>query len=423
MNADLAARLRRLGVGKGPTALKEPEQRRGAKKIESLIPGQLLSAAGRVCFLVEQRYPLDFLHGSRPLDALLSSSTQVAADLSREPSLAPLSFRDLLFLDTETTGLSAGAGTIAFLVGIGFFKDTHFVVRQYFLRNPDDEPAMLADLAEQFSRRPGVVTFNGRAFDLPLLESRYILNRRPAPFADSPHLDLLPPSRRLWRDSLDSCRLIALEEQVLAVRRDQADVPGGVIPIIYRDYLNTGNAVEMPRIFYHNQVDVLSMVSLTAHLCRVFADPAAEVQRGQEWLSLGKWYEALGLTVRAENAYRQAVQSDLPAEAFQSGLHRLGWLLKRAGRRDDADRVWHQLAVVEMDDVRGHVELAKSFEWHRKDLGQAADWTRRALALVDRWPRGMQKLARPALAHRLTRLERKLDAGRDSGAPPESEFE
>jgi uncharacterized protein YprB with RNaseH-like and TPR domain len=417
MNADLAARLRRLGVGKGSGALKPPEQRRGAKKIESLIPGKLLAAAGRTCFLAEQRYPQDTLHGSRPLDALLNASPQVAADLAGEPSLAELSFHDLLFLDTETTGLSAGSGTIAFLVGIGYFESAEFCVRQYFLRNPDDEPAMLADLAEQVEKRPGVVSFNGRSFDLPLLESRYILNRRPPPFVDSPHLDLLPPSRRLWRDALDSCRLIALEEQVLAVQRDQADVPGGLIPIIYRDYLRTGNGIEMPRIFYHNQVDVLSMVSLTGTLCRAFADPASELRRGQEWLSLGKWYEALGLTVRAESAYRQAVQSDLPADAFQTGLHRLGWLLKRAGRRDDADQVWQQLAAVEMDDVRGHVELAKSCEWHRKDPAGAAEWTRRALTLVDRWPRGLQHLARPDLVHRLARLERKLAAGHDSGAP------
>jgi uncharacterized protein YprB with RNaseH-like and TPR domain len=357
------------------------------------------------------------------LGALLDSSPQVAADLAPDPLLAGVAFRDLLFLDTETTGLSAGAGTIAFLVGIGFFDESQFTVRQYFLRSPEDEPAMLADLAEQFARRPGVVSFNGRSFDLPLLEGRYILNRRRPPFTDSPHLDLLGPSRRLWRDSLDSCRLVALEEQVLGVQRDQADIPSGLIPLVYRDYLRTGNGIEMPRIFYHNQVDVLSMVSLTTQLCRVFDEPAAELQRGQEWFSLAKWYEKLGLRTRAESAFRQAIQLDLSPGTFQSGLHHLALLLKREGRRDEADGVWEQLAAVEMDDVQGHVELAKSCEWHRKDLAGAAEWTRRAMALVDRWPRGMQKLAQPDLAHRLARLERKLVARADTGSPPSKSAE
>ncbi len=418
MKSDLAARLRRLGVGKGSAALRPPEQRRGAKKIENLIPGRLLSAAGRTCFVAEERFPGEMLHGSRSLDALLAASPKVAADLGREPELAELDFRELLFLDTETTGLSAGSGTIAFLVGIGYFDGDEFCVRQYFLRNPDDEPAMLADLAEQVALRPGVVSFNGRSFDLPLLESRYILNRRPPPFVDSPHLDLLHPSRRLWRDSLDSCRLIALEEQVLAVRRDQADVPGGLIPLIYRDYLRTGNGIEMPRIFYHNQIDVLSMVSLTAHLCQVFANPEAELARGLEWFSLARWYEVLEMKIEAERAYRRALNSDIPPQSLPSILRRLGQLLKRDGRRDEADLVWQQLAAVEMDEVQGHVELAKSFEWHHKDLDQAADWTQRALALVARWPKGLQALARPELAHRLTRLERKIAAGQTDGSPP-----
>jgi len=411
MKADLAAQLRRLGLGKGPAALKPVEQRRPAQKVENLLPGRLLSVQDKTCFVTEQRFPLAHSHGIRPLGALLDLSTQAAARMAQDSSLAQLSFRQLLFLDTETTGLSGGAGTIAFLVGIGYFDDSCFTVRQYFLRSPGDEPAMLADLAEQFAHRPGVVSFNGRSFDLPLLESRYILNRRPPPFLDAPHLDLLHPARRLWRDSLDSCRLIALEEQVLGVRRDQTDVPGGVIPLIYRDYLRTGNAIEMPRIFYHNQVDVLSMVTLTTQLGRVFERPDAELERGQEWFSLARWYEALDLAAEAETAYRRAIQSDLPQAAFQVALFRLGRLLKRAGRREATAVVWRQLAAVEMDDTQGHIELAKYNEWHTGDLEQAADWTRRALALVARWPQGLQKLARPELDHRLARLERKL--GRD----------
>ncbi len=408
MNTDLAAQLRRLGLGRGPEALRPAEERRTAQRVESLIPGQILQAEGRACFVAEDLFPLDHGHGTRPLGGLLALSPQIPADMTGDPSLAGLSFREMLFLDTETTGLSRGTGTLAFLVGIGFFEEDQFSVRQYFLRDPEDEPAMLVDLAHQLSRRPGVVTFNGRGFDVPLLESRYLLNRMRSPFLGAPHLDLLQPARRLWRTVLDSCRLVALEEQIMGVQRDQADVPSGLIPLIYQDYLRTGNGIEMPRIFYHNRMDVLSLVGLTTHLARVFQEPSAELQDGGEWMSLARWYEVLRMEDRAEAAYRSSLQFDLPQERLEAALRQLGLLLKRAGRRDDAAEVWRHLAAVEMDDVRGHVELAKHHEWHTGELEQAADWTRRALSLTGRWSRGLQQLTRPELEHRLARLERKL---------------
>jgi tetratricopeptide (TPR) repeat protein len=155
-------------------------------------------------------------------------------------------------------------------------------------------------------------------------------------------------------------------------------------------------------------MDVLSLVGLTTHLARVFREPSAELQDGAEWFSLARWYEVLELHERAEEAYRCALQFDLPQDRLEAALRQLGLLLKRAGRRDDAAEVWQHLAAVEMDGVRGHVELAKYHEWHTGELEQAADWTRRALSLAGHWSRGMQQLTRPELEHRLARLERKL---------------
>jgi uncharacterized protein len=408
MKDDLASQLRRLGLGKGPSAIRAPEARRPARRVENLLPGELYAAGDDACFVVRESFPLDTFHGGRSLGELLDQPVAVAATLARQPALAELRFSDLLFLDTETTGLSGGTGTLVFLVGGGYFEGDRFVLNQYFLRSPSDERAMLAALSDDVARHPGLVTFNGRAFDVPLLETRYILNRQRPPFHGAPHLDLLPAARRLWRGSLDSCSLGSLEGSVLGVRRDQADVPGGLIPIIYRDYLQSGNAVEMPRIFYHNQVDVLSMVVLAAHLCNAFSRPETELQSGQEWFSLARWYEQVALLGEAERAYRSATQADLPAETYRLALRHLGLLLKRGERRDEAAVVWQQLAAVEIDDVHGHVELAKYHEWHTGDLAQAADWTRRALSLVERWPSGLQKLASPDLLHRLRRLEDKL---------------
>jgi uncharacterized protein YprB with RNaseH-like and TPR domain len=409
MKDDLAAQLRRLGLGKGPGALRPPEDRRPAKRVENLLRGQLYAAGDRACFVVQESFPLHTRHGSRSLGALLEQSIEVAATLAQDPALARLRFSDLLFIDTETTGLSGGTGTLVFLVGIGYFEGECFVVKQYFLRSPADELALLIALEADAARRRGLVSFNGRSFDIPLLETRYILNRQRPPFTGAPHLDLLPAARRLWRDSLDSCSLGSLEGSVLGVRRDQADVPGGLIPIIYRDYLRSGNAIEMPRIFYHNQIDVLSMVVLAAHLCSAFGRPESELQSGQEWLSLARWYEQVGMVTEAEGAYRSAIDTDLSVQVYRGALQRLGLLLKRSGRRGEAALVWQQLASVELDGVHGHVELAKYHEWYTGELEQAAQWTRQALALVERWPRGLQKLTAPDLRHRLSRLESKLE--------------
>lgn len=408
MEADLVAQLRRLGIEKGRAALKKKQQRQPRRSIESLLPGRLFTAEDGACFVTEQSFPLTHSHGARALGELPGLATATAARMGEATDLGQLSFSDLLFLDTETTGLSGGAGTIAFLVGVGYFDEEQFTVLQYFLRSPDDEPAMLTALEEQVGRRPGVVSFNGRSFDLPLLENRYILNRKPPPFLDVPHFDLLHPSRRLWRDLLDSCSLVSLERNVLGVVRDQADVPSSVIPLIYRDYLRTGNAVEMPRIFYHNQVDVVSMVTLATRLCTAFERPSVELGHGIEWLSLGRWYEGLGLTAEADRAYRRAIEFDLEEESLRTALFRLGRLLKRAGRREEAAVAWRQLAALEKDGVQGHVELAKYCEWYTRELEQAAEWTRRALSLVGSWPRGRRAKVHHELIHRLARLERKI---------------
>ena len=172
------------------------------------------------------------------------------------------------FVDTETTGLGAGAGVYAFLVGVGTFEiwpppvdaaprprplaPTHFVVRQFFMRHPGEEAALLAAVAEVVGRCRLMVTFDGRGFDLPLLRARYRQNRPllPAPHRsvelfeeDRPHLDLLLPARRLWRRRLQSCRLIHLEQQILGIQRTEEDVSGALIPQLYLCLLYTSRCV------------------------------------------------------------------------------------------------------------------------------------------------------------------------------------
>ena len=409
MATDLRDKLRQLGVTQGAAKVQLPARSRHPRSIQDLVEGQEIESAQGHTFMALERYPLHYHHGHAALASLLLQPASIAAQLGREPRLADANLSRAVFLDTETTGLSGGAGTLAFLVGIGTFEDEAFHLRQYFLRDPDEEAAMLSALADLASDYQAIVTFNGRGFDLPLLQTRYILARMRPKWLGLPHLDLLSPARRVWRDRLPSCALSSLETHVLGIQRTQDDVPGYLIPQMYLDYLRTGDARDMLRVMYHNRQDILSMVTLATQLCQIFAGPSADESLDPaDLVSLGKWYEDLGLNAQAEQAFRAALERDLLLLTRAAALTRLGLLLKRQERRDEAVVIWGQLA--ECYGVTGHIELAKHHEWHTGDLEQALTWTQAALEVVAAWPRGFeQNEASAELAHRLERLKRKRE--------------
>jgi hypothetical protein len=299
---------------------------------------------------------------------------------------------------------------MAFLVGLGFFEGNRFRLLQPFMRDPGDEPALVHLLEELLPRFEAIISFNGRAFDIPILETRFTLARRRFPTSSTPHVDLLQPSRRMWSLRLPSCALGSLEREVLGVWRDQADVPGGEIPQIYRDYLRTGDARDVSRIFYHNQIDILSMVTLVTRLCRTFAAPLEEPGvHGTDIYALARWYAKAEGDVEA--TLRLALATDLPAEIRWRALGDLAQLLKRAGRRSEAIEWWQQLALEDVEETLAAVELAKVFEWHLPQLELAVGWTQLALLRAERWKERLRRQRVSAeLEHRLARLRRKLES-------------
>lgn len=425
MSQEMIDRLRRLGLTKGTRNLKSTSKHTSAASsqrymehgitagvsLEMLFPdGRLEDSERGACFIVDNVYPVGHLHGHTRLSALLDQDPATAAVYSKEERLSGLDFRDFVFLDTETTGLY-GAGTMAFMVGIAFFDRSSqgdaLIVRQFFLRDHDDETAMLQFLSDFVNEKRGLITFNGHTFDLSILENRYLLNRIPGSLRQLPHIDLLPLARRLWRTRIGSVALSNLEKELLAVRRAEADVPGWQIPSIYNDYLRSQDARELVRVFYHNEIDMLSMVTLTDYLLRLIADKSSEVHP-IDLYSLGKWQADIGLVLDAETTLMDAVQSDLPLPIFHKALERLALLLKRQNRNEEALPLWQQWAATSFDEVNAHVELAKFYEWHEKDIKSAEGWTLQALSLVDTWPSPRAELIRPELVHRLARLQRKL---------------
>lgn len=405
LSPDLRERLRRLGVVRGARRL--PPSPRRSVAVESVLPGSFHETPAGRCWLARTEYPAGHPHGRLPLQSFLALSPDVLAVIGGDLSLATVPLSRALFLDTETTGLSGGTGTMAFLVGLGFFEEDRFVVLQAFLRDPGDEPAMIGFLAEFLPQFRWLVTFNGRGFDIPILQNRFVLARRPFPLDGVPHLDLLAPARRLWRERLVSCALTALEREVLGVVRDQADIPSGVIPLVYRDYLRTGDAREIPRILYHNRIDIMSMPVLAAHLGRVFVNPEEAGLSGEELGALARWYRDAGLD--AEVLLRAALRRT------RAGVQRVRWLnelaltVKRRGEWGRSVEWWQQLALEARDRVEPAVELAKVYEWRLDRPALALGWAREALRRAEKLPPGPHREQEIAeIHHRICRLERRM---------------
>jgi len=402
----LRQRLASLGVSKGYNFPTRPRMSR--QGIEELVQGTLHQTSNGPVFRVAKTYPVGSMHGETPLIDWLAQSQYTIARIGDDERLCRAGPGRFVFLDTETTGLG-GAGTLVFLIGIGFFNARgDFEIHQFFLREPAEERAMLGLVQEAVWPDGGLVTFNGHTFDLPLLADRYLLSKLHSHLPTLPNLDLLLPARRLWRRRLSSCRLSALEREVLGLRRAEADVPGWLIPALYQHYLLTGDAHEMPRVLYHNEQDVLSMVSLAVILCRTFEQPQSPTIPVDDRLSLARWYQRHGMLTECETVYRLIMDDQADGGARAEALSGLATLLKRGGRSGEAVPLWEHLADLKLDTV-GHEELAKYYEWQVGDLTRALAWTDAGIALALTWQPGLRRAeAIRALDHRRARLLRKI---------------
>jgi tetratricopeptide (TPR) repeat protein len=314
--------------------------------------------------------------------------------------------RRLLYLDTETTGLAGGTGTYAFLVGVGFFDGDEFEVRQFFMRDLDEEPALLTALEETFRKFDGFVTYNGAGFDLPLLETRFVLGRRRFP-GEVFHVDLLGPARRLWSGRLADCRLGTVEQDVLGFMRDD-DLPGALIPAVYFEYLRRKRPDELPRVFEHNRHDILSLAALTGWVADA-VERAPHPELDPEALAgLGRMLEGAA-PERSLACYRLALDTGLPTPSRERLLLRLALREKRLARWDEARALWEAAARSPREfDPRPWEEIAKVHEHRRRDLAAALEIVEQALALARRHRASARVQA--SFEHRLERLGRRLAA-------------
>jgi uncharacterized protein YprB with RNaseH-like and TPR domain len=385
---------------------KHASPRRPAGQIEEALSGEEVETAFGRHFETETLYPAHRHHGSADIGALSDLPADLLGTLSGG-TIAAANPREWAFLDTETTGLaggsaSSGSSSCAFLVGVGRITPDGFRVRQFFMRDHGEEASLLDAVARHLETFRVMITYNGRAFDQPLLEARYQWRRACPPFARMGHLDLLHGARRLWKLRFESCRLVDLESQVLGVERE-CDIPGALIPYVYFEYLRTGQAARLLPVFAHNAIDILTLACLTGIVPEAFRDAAnRKIRHGSEMTGLARWLHAAGDMEGARALLRRAVGSpgdtQMPEELLFRALWDLGQLERKLDAPDAALEIWEDLACTSSPfQIRAIEELAKHFEHRAKDRAEALKWTRAAREIVDS----------PELARREARLSRK----------------
>ena len=316
--------------------------------------------------------------------------------------------RRWLFLDTETTGLSGGTGTYAFLVGLGWWEGDRFVVEQLFMRDHGEEPSLLFDLSQRLAEREVLVTFNGKSFDWPLLETRYRMTRA-AVESPAAHLDLLHPARQLWRLRLKSVALSELERQVLQIDRGE-DIPSHTIPGKYFDFLRGGPVEPIVEIFRHNRLDLIGLAELAVKITMLMEEP--DGGDAGEVFGLSRMLQRRGEEQLAARGYQRALTFGLPQGADRVARRELALMAKRAGDYLTANALWQELLGDSVDGIQAYEQLAIYHEHLARDSRRALELTREALIrlreglLAGRIDPHQHRRWHDAFRHRLSRLEK-----------------
>ena len=394
-------------------------------------------------FVVDRRCDPSALHGRERIGAVAERLERAADEAPLFTAGAPAR-PPFVFFDLETTGLNGGAGTLAFLVGCAWFDaDGGFVTRQFLLARHADERLLLEAVAAELARAGALVSFNGKSFDAPLLEGRYLFHRLPWRGRELPHVDVLHPARRFWkgspkgrdgssgddgrggsRDDLfvarpfraagEGCTLQMLERQIVGARRT-GDVPGFEIPARYFQFVRSGDAAPLAAVLEHNRLDLLTLAAITARLLHMTRSGPAAIADPREAVALGHVYARGGLDLRARDSFRRAIERcRSPRGAFDpiriDALRALALACRRARQHEEAVACWRELAEMRGCPAPLLSEATEALAIHHehrvKDLASAKRFTLGGLAALTDGPR--PSLVQ-AMQHRLARIERKMN--------------
>lgn len=364
--------------------------------------------------IFENQYHVGSRYGKIPIGAGLKISGEVLSLLSRDRAFSGLDLSTALFLDLETTGLSGGVGVVPFLVGLGYFREERFWVSQFFLGDIAEEEMLIRTLG-RFLREMdfrSVVTYNGKAFDLPLLETRFILQREVLPLSGLPHLDFLFSARSLWSHKHESCRLYHLAQEVLEAHREE-DIPSSEIPIRYFEFLRTGEWALIEPILYHNQEDLLSLLGVVIRGAGLFIEErGGEPDTSDDAMDLfgaARLLERRGESARSALFMSRALEGKLSGEFAVQAKLKLASHFKKSREWDKALSLWNEgISLNRLDCFR---ELAMYYEHREKDYVKAAEVAKEGLNLAGGAPRILQE----DFSRRLERLRRKIERQNKKG--------
>jgi len=374
-------------------------------------PGEVVANDFGTCLRIRTSYPVNHAHGKIILKTFHEIDQPIFGMMGKDPSFNHIDFNRAIFLDTETTGLAGGAGTVPFLVGLGYFRDKNFVIDQYLMRDYHEERAMLSFVSDHIQSAGALVTYNGKGYDAHVLSSRWILARMAVDIHFMPHLDLLYPVRRLWKRRLIDCSLGNVEKEILQFQR-HGDVPGYLIPSLFFDFLRTSNYHTLNPIFTHNRWDILSLVALAGLMGTVFQNPLETLSHPADVFSLGRAMENSTKGMAAIQCFQKALSTVQRDDNWQEIAWHLGRVYKREENWNEAIKIWKSILERSPDKIETYEEMAKYYEHQIKQFDKAIAIVTRALERIQI----VQELRgdfshifwKEKLEYRLKRLEHKM---------------
>lgn len=371
--SEIRRNLERMFDQKDKIFAKTEIEKKEFQPLEELVPGQWINTTFGDIFRGEFTYSLDDIYGNLDMRKIFDFSSQ---NISENFKLSTIhNIESILFLDTETTGLAGGSGTVAFMIGLGWVEGNNFIVHQYFISQLNHEEGMLeyiADFAKNFSC---LCSFNGKSYDVPLLNTRYVMNRLVPVFENFEHIDLLHQSRALWKFSLRNCKLKTLEEKLMDLHRD-GDIPGELIPEVYFEYLESGIIDRIERVFFHNRFDIITMLGVLVLIMESIGNISPEENPLNDYAK-GRIFNKKNDIQRSIQHYENVLNSGVSISRRIVTMLELAAIYKKGKMEDKAIDLWQQTIDIDYS-FTAYVELAKYYEHKEKNIEKALEMSQKA---------------------------------------------
>jgi len=377
---------------------------------KKLFPNTIIKNEQGKYLKTQKIYPKDYQHGLYEMNKFFEDFNNYSLKqiTNTDTQIKKEGIKDnILFIDTETTGLMGGTGTVAFLIGVGYFKDNEFFIEQYLMRDYDEEKAMLNDIKKLLLSFDIIVSFNGKSFDLPLIQTRIILNRLKMPDFNL-HVDLLHSARRIW-SFLDSCSLKSLEDNVLNFKRID-DIEGYLIPSIFFRFIEFKDLKLLKPVLEHNSYDILSLVTLFTHLKEIHLGKHKKLN-SHEFFHMGRIKEKQKEFENSINYLKKAVETAQENDIKYRAYKKLSWQYKRINQYEKAVEIWQKMIKERGAVIFPYIEMAKYLEHKQKDYKKALYYTKEAEKLLDKNKMNTKnhKCNVEKIEHRRSRLLKRLE--------------